>query len=291
MRRAGRFEKGAKLPLDFTHRIRYNKYRSKNDAPVCRNGRRGGLKIPCANNTCGFDPHHRHKKEAPQLVWGVSFLSAACEWVEQHGPALQGERSALRAVAQCAGDPHHRHKKGTPPACLGEFFYLPAACEWVEQHGPDKECSGNANRPHLPDRMVYRSGNGAVHFLCGSFCFLSAASLARADSSVPPYSAPAKGRFCPPYLWPQRLPAFPGMAACFAERSYYTREKNIEILLRPFILLFLTVFTMFFAKKALQMNFKNILYNHKFNFFTQIVSFRFVWGSEVCAFRAASALR
>ena len=31
------------------------------------------LKIPCANNTCGFDPHHRHKKKLPQLVWG-SFL-------------------------------------------------------------------------------------------------------------------------------------------------------------------------------------------------------------------------
>ena len=70
MRRAGRFEKGAKLPLDFTHRIRYNKYRSKNDAPVCRNGRRGGLKIPCANNTCGFDPHHRHKKETPPACLG-----------------------------------------------------------------------------------------------------------------------------------------------------------------------------------------------------------------------------
>lgn len=81
-------------------------------APVCRNGRRGGLKIPCANNTCGFDPHHRHKKEAPPACLGeFSFLSAACERVEQHGPALQGERSALRAVAQCAGDPHHRHCK------------------------------------------------------------------------------------------------------------------------------------------------------------------------------------
>ena len=84
----------------------------KNDMPVCRNGRRGGLKIPCANNTCGFDPHHRHKKENfPSLSGGVFFLSAACERVEQHGPALQGERSALRAVAQCAGDPHHRHCK------------------------------------------------------------------------------------------------------------------------------------------------------------------------------------
>lgn len=46
-----------------------------------------------------------------------------------------------------------------------------------------------------------------------------------------------------------------------------------------------------FAKKALQMNFKNILYNYRFNFFTQIVSYRFVWGSRVCAFCTASALR
>lgn len=85
--------------------------------------------------------------------------------------------------------------------------------------------------------------------------------------------------------------AFPGMAVRFAERSYYTRKKSIEIPLRPFILPFLTDFTMFFAKKALQMNFKNILYNYRFNFFTQIVSYRFVWGSRVCAFCTASALR
>ena len=70
------------------------------------------LKIPCANNTCGFDPHHRHKKRtSPACLGEFSFLSAACERVEQHGPALQGERSALRAVAQCAGDTHHRHCK------------------------------------------------------------------------------------------------------------------------------------------------------------------------------------
>ena len=245
MRRAGRFEKGVKLPLDFTHRIRYNKSRSKNDAPVCRNGRRGGLKIPCANNTCGFDPHHRHKKETLQLVWRAFFLSAACERVEQHGPALQGERSALRAVAQCAGD------------------------------------------PHLPDRMVYRSGNGAVLFLCGSFCFLSAASPACADSSVPPYSAPTEGRFCPPHLWP----GFPGNGCLFCRKVVLCPKKSTGRLLRPFIPPFLTDFTMFFAKKALQMNFKNILYNYRFNFFTQIVSYRFVWGSRVCAFCTASALR
>ena len=59
----------------------------------------------------GSTPTTGIKKELSQLVWGSFFLSAACERVEQHGPAQQGERSALRAVAQCAGDPHHRHKK------------------------------------------------------------------------------------------------------------------------------------------------------------------------------------
>ena len=111
------------------------------------------------------------------------------------------------------------------------------------------------------------------------------------DSSIPPYSAPAEGRFCPPYLWPQCCPAFPGMAACFAERSYYTREKSIKTLLRPFIPPFLTDFTMFFMKKALQMNFKNILYNYKLSFFMQTFSYQFVWGRQACAFRTASALR
>ena len=178
MRRAGRFEKGVKLPLDFTHRIRYNKSRSKNDAPVCRNGRRGGLKIPCANNTCGFDPHHRHKKETPSACLGeFSFLSAACERVEQHGPALQGERSALRAVAQCAGDPHHRHKKETPSACLGEFSFLSAACERVEQHGPALQGERSALRavaqcagdPH------HRHKKETPSACLGEFSFLSAA--------------------------------------------------------------------------------------------------------------------
>lgn len=65
------------------------------------------------------------KRTSPACLGEFYFLSAACERVEQHGPALQGERSALRAVAQCAGDPHHRHKKEAPSACLGEFlFYL-----------------------------------------------------------------------------------------------------------------------------------------------------------------------
>lgn len=85
--------------------------------------------------------------------------------------------------------------------------------------------------------------------------------------------------------------AFPGMAVRFAERSYYTREKSIKTLLRPFIPPFLTDFTMFFMKKALQMNFKNILYNYKLSFFMQTFSYWFVWGRQACAFRTASALR
>ena len=31
------------------------------------------LKIPCANNTCGFDPHHRHKKAPPACLGEFSF--------------------------------------------------------------------------------------------------------------------------------------------------------------------------------------------------------------------------
>ena len=86
-------------------------------------------------------------------------------------------------------------------------------------------------------------------------------------------------------------PTFPETTTCFAERSYYTREKSIKTLLRPFIPPFLTDFTMFFMKKALQMNFKNILYNYKLSFFMQTFSYWFVWGRQACAFRTVSALR
>lgn len=105
--------------------------------------------------------------------------------------------------------------------------------------------------------------------------------------TVPPYSSSAKGRFCPPHLWP----GFPKNGCLFCRKVVLCPGKSTGRLLRPFIPPFLTDFTMFFAKKALQMNFKNILYNYRFNFFTQIVSYRFVWGSRVCAFCTASALR
>ena len=68
-----------------------------------------------SNQPCGLllsareTPTTGIKRKSLQLVWGAFFLSAACERVEQHDPAQQGEQSALRAVAQCAGDPHQQH--------------------------------------------------------------------------------------------------------------------------------------------------------------------------------------
>lgn len=147
----------------------------------------------------------------------------------------------------------------------------------VEQHGPATQGERYAVCGYC---LCVKKGNCRTVFLCGSFCFLSAVRPVCTGSTVPPYSAPAAGRFCPLYLLLQCCPAFPGPAACFSGRSYYTRKKTTGTLLRSFILLFLTDFTMFFIKKALQMNFKNILYNYRSRFFTQIVSYRFVWGRQ-----------
>ena len=104
--------KGAKLPLDFTHRIRYNKSRSKAMRRCVGMADEGDSKSLVLITRVGSTPTTGIKKRtSPACLGEFSFLSAACERVEQHGPALQGERSALRAVAQCAGDPHHRHCK------------------------------------------------------------------------------------------------------------------------------------------------------------------------------------
>ena len=136
------------------------------------------LKIPCANNTCGFDPHHRHKRELPQLVWGsFLFLSAACERVEQHGPALQGERSALRAVAQCAGDPHHRHKKELPQLVWGSFlFYLRRVSGSNSTallcRASNQPCGLSLSARETPTTGIKKK---LPQLVWGSFAFLSAA--------------------------------------------------------------------------------------------------------------------
>ncbi len=102
---------------------------------------------------------------------------------------------------------------------------------------------------------------------------------------------PRRRSFLPVAFVPVGPPGFPENGCLFCRKVVLCPGKSTGRLLRPFIPLFPTDFTMFFAKKALQMNFKNILYNYRFNFFTQIVSYRFVWGSRVCAFCTASALR
>ena len=102
---------------------------------------------------------------------------------------------------------------------------------------------------------------------------------------------PRRRSFLPAVFVPVGPPGFPENGCLFCRKVVLCPGKSTGRLLRPFIPPFLTDFTMFFAKKALQMNFKNILYNYRFNFFTQIVSYRFVWGSRVCAFCTASALR
>ena len=107
----------------------------------------------------------------------------------------------------------------------------------------------------------------------------------------PTLFCPRKRSFLPAVFVAAVLPGFPGNDRLFYRKVVLCPRKSAEKPFRPFILLFLPVFTMFFAKKALQMKFKNILYNHKFNFFTQTFPYRFVWGSWVCAFCTASALR
>ena len=130
MRRTGRFEKGAKLPLDFTHGIRYNKSRSKAMRRCVGMADEGDSKSLVLITRVGSTPTTGIKKRTSSACLGeFSFLSAARERVEQHGPALQGERSALRAVAQCAGDPHHRHKKENFPSLSGGVLFLSAACD------------------------------------------------------------------------------------------------------------------------------------------------------------------
>ena len=91
---------------------------------MCRNGRRGGLKIPCANNTCGFDPHHRHKKEALQLVWGAFFLSAACERVEQHDPAQQGSNQPCGLLLSARETPTTGIASSSKSKGFGLFFFF-----------------------------------------------------------------------------------------------------------------------------------------------------------------------
>ena len=134
--------------------------------------------------------------------------------------ADEGDSKSLVLITRVGSTPTTGIKKETPPACLGEFlFYLRRVS------GSNSTALLQKREPlHLPDRMVYRSGNGR-------FIFCAAAS---AFYLLRPLRVPAvpfrlilplqKGVFA------RRIcgPAFPGMAVRFAERSYSTREKAPE---------------------------------------------------------------
>lgn len=57
--------------------------------------------------------------------------------------------------------------------------------------------------PSIGDTYQNQKAEAAAqNYGAAASAFLFAVSPACADSSIPPYSAPAEGRFCPPYLYP-----------------------------------------------------------------------------------------
>ena len=104
--------KGAKLPLDFTHRIRYNKSRSK--AMRRCGGMADASDSKSLGKPCGFESHHRHsitKQLRIERFWAVflfllSFLYFGVFWEDiddciRRGH-LTGEIQMCINVACCA---------------------------------------------------------------------------------------------------------------------------------------------------------------------------------------------
>ena len=177
------------------------------------------LKIPCANNTCGFDPHHRHKKKLPQLVWGsFLFICGVCAGRTAR-PCLAGRAISPAGCRSVRGRPP---PPVTSPSSSGEvLFYLrrvrgsnsTARISDREHHGLGVHIK--TEKQKLPRKNTVRQ---LLLFICR-------VPPACADSSIPPYSTPAEGRFCPLYLWLLCCPAFPGRTVCFAEKAYSGPEK------------------------------------------------------------------
>ncbi len=242
------------------------------------------LKIPCANNTCGFDPHHRHKKKLPQLVWGsFLFICGVCAGRTAR-PCLAGRAISPAGCRSVRGRPP---PPVTSPSSSGEFLFYLRRVRGSNSTDriSDKEHNGlgvhiKTEKQKLPHKNAVRQ---LLLFICCVPC------VCRQFHSTLFHSR--RGAFLPAVFVAAVLPSFSGKDCLFCRKGVLWPGKSAEMRFRPFILPFLTAFTMFFTKKTLQTNFKNLLYNYGFNFFTQIVSYRFVWGSWVCAFRTASALR
>ena len=120
------------------------------------------------------------------------------------GMADEGDSKSLVLITRVGSTPTTGIKKEPSSLSGGFLFYL-------------RRVRGS-NSTALPRRAsdmqfadfayTLKRETAAPCFLCRSFCFLFTARPACAGSTVPPYSAPAAGRFCPPYLLPQRRPAF-----------------------------------------------------------------------------------
>jgi hypothetical protein len=102
---------------------------------------------------------------------------------------------------------------------------------------------------------------------------------------------PCSGLFLPVVFVAAVLPGFSGNSRLFCRKVVLCPEKAAKKLPRPFIPAFLAAFTMFFIKKALQMNFKNILYNYKVQLLYANVFVPVRMGQTGCGIRTASALR
>ena len=137
---------------------------------MCRNGRRGGLKIPCANNTCGFDPHHRHKKEALQLVWGAFFLSAACERVEQHDPAQQGSNQPCGLLLSARETPTTGIASSSKSKGFGLLFYPltfgPSSHGCLHRETADDVLGGVINAERKKGIGAFHGSKGYGRFRC-----------------------------------------------------------------------------------------------------------------------------
>ncbi len=137
---------------------------------MCRNGRRGGLKIPCANNTCGFDPHHRHKKEALQLVWGAFFLSAACERVEQHDPAQQGSNQPCGLLLSARETPTTGIASSSKSKGFGLLFYPltfgPSSHGCLHRETADDVLEGVINAERKKSIGAFHGSKGYGRFRC-----------------------------------------------------------------------------------------------------------------------------
>ena len=149
---------------------------------MCRNGRRGGLKIPCANNTCGFDPHHRHKKESPPArLEGFLFYLRRVRGSNSTALPRRASDQPCGLSLSARETPTTGIKKETPPACLGEFLFYLRRVRGSNSTALPRRASDQPCGLSLSARETPTTGPPAC---LGEFPFLSAA-CARVEQHGP----------------------------------------------------------------------------------------------------------